>query len=178
MILMNIVLLGIAITCLMLVPAFVLLLRRIVSPARFAPFSLEWINSFNAERYRPMARLLIEDDFHFLASRSVNPKVLRKMRAQRRRMFRGYLSSMRRDFARICQGIKLLMVNSRQDRPDLATVLLKQQVLFGWRMTVVEVRLVLHAAGLASVDAAELLSPLNALRMQFNGSMLPVGAGA
>src|SRR4051812_25849804 len=128
MILLNLLLVVTAISCGMPVRVFVYLLRRIISPARFAPFSLEWLNAFTAERYRAMGRLLAEDDYRFLAGQSVKPKAIRSLRAQRRRIFRGYLNEMRHDFSRICDGIKLFMVSAPQDRPDLAILLIKQQM--------------------------------------------------
>jgi hypothetical protein len=75
----------------------------------------------------------------------------------------------------------MLMLSSRQDRPDLAAALLKQRLAFTLGLTAVQVRLLMHAVGWGAVDTHELVDALDAMRRQFQQLALapaPVGAAA
>jgi hypothetical protein len=50
---------------------------------------------------------------------------------------RTHLPRLRDDFKLICMGIKVLMVLSNRDRPDLARVLMRNQITFTYRMMMV-----------------------------------------
>src|SRR5512138_3272273 len=53
-------------------------------------------------KYRPMERLLQRDDFRFLASQpGFSPRLGRRFRRERRRIFRAYFRSLKRDFAQV-----------------------------------------------------------------------------
>ena len=47
---------------------FVLLFRRLLSPTRHSGFSQDWLTHFSVNRYRPMERLLADEDYLFLSS--------------------------------------------------------------------------------------------------------------
>lgn len=117
----------------------------------------------SVERYRPMLRLLSNDDLAFLTS---HPKLRRTVRAQRRALFRGYLRCLTRDYARLLAGIRLTIVQSGVDRPDLTRALAKSRFLFAWMMCLVELRLALHTAGFGSVDISGLVEAMEVLRDQ------------
>jgi hypothetical protein len=116
-----------------------------------------------ADRYRPMLRLLSDDDLAFV---SADSKLHRTLRARRRNLFRGYLRCLTRDYARLLAGIRQAMVHSGVDRPDLARALAKNRVLFAIAICKVEFRLALHATGVGSVDISGLVDALEALRGQ------------
>ncbi len=118
-----------------------------------------------AERYRPMLRLLSDDDLAFLSG---NPGLQRTLRAKRRALFRGYLRCLTRDYAHLQAGIRLAMVQSGIDRPDLTRALAKSRFLFAWKMCLIEFRLALHAAGIGTVDISPLVDAMEALRAQVN----------
>src|SRR5688572_20360045 len=78
-----------------------------------------WLDTFSVTRYRPMERLLSKEDFEFLASQpGYDPGMSRKLRAERRRIFRSYLRQLRIDFIRLHQVARLLVLYSPEDRPD------------------------------------------------------------
>jgi len=147
--------------------AFGFLFRKLVSKEQVNTFTLEGLDDISISKYRPMERLLVDDDFEFLGSQEGNtPGLARKLRAQRRRVFRGYLRCMRRDFARLYLAAQLLLLHSTVDRPDLAISLLKQRALFTLALLAVEWRLVLHAARLAPVNVHHLVEALDGMRAQ------------
>lgn len=115
------------------------------------------------DRYRPMLRLLSDEDLAFLA---VNPKLQRTVRAERRALFRGYLRCLTRDYAQLLAGVRLTMVQSGVDRPDLTRALAKSRLLFAWTMCLIDLRLVLHAGGIGTVDISGLVDAMEVLRAQ------------
>jgi hypothetical protein len=118
-----------------------------------------------ADRYRPMLRLLSNDDLAFV---SADSKLKRTLRARRRDLFRGYLRCLTADYARLLAGVREVMVHSGADRPDLARALAKNRVFFAIAICKVEFRLALHATGVGNVDIPGLVDALEALRGQVN----------
>jgi hypothetical protein len=116
-----------------------------------------------ANRYRPMVRLLSDEDTAFI---SANKPMLRKLRTERRQIFRGYLNCLTKDYARLLDGVRLAMVRSGVDRPDLARALAKNKILFTLALCRIEYRLLLHSAGLGKVDVSGLVDAMDALRAQ------------
>jgi hypothetical protein len=147
--------------------AFFFVFRRLVSRHKEADADLEWCRDFSIARYRPMERLFVEDDYDFLASQpGFHPRISRKLQTERRRVFRHYLRCLRRDFDRLSTAAKMVLVHAAEDRPDLATTLLKQRLVFRYAMLVVEFRLTLQTLGIGKVDVRRLVSSLEAMRDQ------------
>jgi len=117
----------------------------------------------SAERYRPMLRLLSDED---LAFASANAQLTRTLRARRRELFRSYLNCLTRDYAHLLAGVRAVMVQSGMDRPELAQALAKNRILFAIAICKVELRLSLHAAGIGKVDVSALVGAMEALSSQ------------
>ena len=101
-----------------LILATVAVVRRLGSADRSLPVTAEWIDELSTDRYRPMMRLLDSRDIEFLRSQAgFTPKMESKLRAQRCQIFRGYLRCLDMDFQRVCMALKLVLVQSEQDRP-------------------------------------------------------------
>jgi len=146
---------------------FALLVRRLASPARVRGVDPEWLRDFSVEVYRPMERLLSEDDYKFLKTQpGFEPSIGRQLRSMRRKIFRAYLRQLERDFRKLYQAAKQLLLYSPQDRPDLAVALLKQRALFSFGIAAVHVRLSLHTLGWGTVDVHGLVDSLDWLRAQ------------
>jgi len=136
---------------------FAAALRLLRSDARIQPAT----SSVN--RYQPMLRLLSEDDVRFVSGNRVLSK---KLRAQRQDIFKGYLRCLTKDYGKLLAGVRLAMVNSGVDRPDLARALAKNKILFAWALCRIELRLSLYSLGLAKVDVSGLVEAMDALRGQ------------
>lgn len=121
------------------------------------------VTAMSAARYRPMLRLLSDDDLNFVAA---NSNLRRTLRARRRELFRGYLRCLTRDYAQLLAGVRSAMVQSGLDRPDLARALAKNRTLFILAIYKVELRLALHAVGVGKVDISGLVDAVEALRSQ------------
>src|SRR5271157_1155753 len=108
--------------------AVVVLARKLASTDARLPLTAEWIDELSIERYRPMMHLLDGGDVEFLRSQpGFTPGMAAKLRIERCQVFRGYLRCLHTDFQRVCAALKLLMLHSRYDRPDLASVLRSEE---------------------------------------------------
>ena len=160
-------------TFLALAGALFLLVRKMASSGSSLPVTAEWIDELSTERYRPMMRLLDGGDLEFLRSQpGFNPRMAAKLRIQRCQIFRGYLRCLNGDFQRVCAAIKILMLQSRHDRPDLATVLIQHQVMFACGMVLVQFRLFLYRWGLSGVDVTSLVKNFDLMRLELR-SLVP-----
>ena len=153
--------------------ALALLLRNMGPAGHSLPVTAEWIGTLSVDRYLPMMHLLDDRDMYFLRSQpGYTPRMESNLRAQRSQIFAGYLRCLTTDFRRVCAALKLVMVQSQQDRPELAALLVRQECMFAAAMILVRVRLFLYGHGLSSVDVSSLLENFDALRTELR-SMMP-----
>jgi hypothetical protein len=154
-----------------------LLVRRIAFSNTHLPVTAGWIDELSSERYRPMLRLLDGGDLDFLNSQpGFTERAAARVRKQRCQIFRGYLRCLNNDFDRVCLAIKLLMLQARDDRPDLASILLRHRVEFAAGMLSVYFRLFLYRWGLCGVNVAGLVKTFDAVRVQLQ-TLAPVTMG-
>jgi hypothetical protein len=170
----NLMLVGAVSACLGLVLVLMWAVRRLSASGGSLPVTAAWIDELSIERYRPMMRLLDSRDVDFLrAQPGFTPAMVRRLRSQRAQAFKGYLRCLSLDFSRMCAAIKLLMLQSRRDRPDLAEALVRHQFLFASGMLVVHCRLFAYRLGLGGVDATALVQIFDVMRVELR-SMVPV----
>ena len=125
-----------------------------------------------------MMKLLDGGDIEFLRSQpGFTPEMASKLRVQRANMFRGYLRSLESDFSRVCGAMKLLMVHSSYDRPDLASAIMRNQLKFASGMMEVRFRLALYRWGLCNVDVASLISLFDGVRGELR-TLVPSAMGS
>jgi uncharacterized membrane protein len=136
-------------------------------------------SEFSPDYYRPMARLLREDDFEYLASQDgYRPQIGRQLRSDRRRVFRGFLKDLKADFGALHKEARLALRDTTQDRPDLALALVRQSVRFHIGVWRAEAALVGHAIGLGPVDCTELVRATEWMRGQLELMRVPQVEGA
>ena len=80
-------------------------------------------------------------------------------------------------FRSVCTAVKVLMLQSQLDRPDLASVLVRNQAAFALGLATVNVRLILYRWGLGGVDVSVLLKTFDTMRLELR-SLAPSAAGA
>jgi len=162
--------LWIAVSCiaaLALLLSLFLIVRKLAFQSTSLPVTAEWIDELSIDRYRPMMRLLDGGDVAFLRTQpGFTPRMATKLRQQRCQIFRGYLRCLNSDFTRVCSAIKLVMLQSKHDRPDLASALLRQQAMFAAGMAVVYFRLFLYRWGVCGVDVARLVNIFDGMRLE------------
>src|SRR5690349_712023 len=113
--------------CLLILTATLMVLRKMQMAAVLPS---EVLQAFSAERYRPMSRLLDENDSDFILAGFQSRAWRRHFRAERRTLFRTYLYDLGADHARVVGAIRQVLVESQVDRPDLAKALYRCQFLF------------------------------------------------
>jgi hypothetical protein len=110
----------------------ILICRQIATLRRRAGLPLEWTPELSVDRYRPMFRLLEEDDVRFLrAQPGATPDLIKRLRRGRYQVFRGYLLSLERDFHRGFQALMLALVQSPSDRRDVIRAPIVSRMRFG-----------------------------------------------
>ena len=176
----NLLIAAFALVCIGFAGAIVLLLQKTALLGATMPATIDWIDELSADRYRPMLRLLGDEDLEFLRSQpGCTPKILAALRRERVEIFRGYLCRLGIDFGRTCAALRLRMVQASCDRPDLASTLVCSQVAFAAGMVAVQVKLVFYSWGVGTVNVADLLKLFDGMRVELRTlvpAAMPVGA--
>ena len=147
--------------------AVIFVFWRIGFGAVVIPPTTGWIDEFSVERYRPMLQLLDGDELRFARSHpGATAKRIAQFRRERCRVFRGYLHSLTTDFTRVLTVLKLLITHSSVDRPDLAALLIRSQLLFALGMVLIHVQLLLYGAGIGTVNPRAVLELFELTRLQ------------
>jgi hypothetical protein len=143
------------------------------------PLTTDWIEEVSFARYRPMVRLLDDEDLIFLrAQRGYTPKMEARVRAQRCTTFLAYVRDLDDDFKRVCMALKILILQSPQDRPDLASAVVRNQVVFAYGKLAVRIRVFLYRWSLTSVDVSCLVRPFEQMRLELRRlAPAPTAAG-
>ncbi len=171
--------LGTGLAAVVLLSGLATIVRRL-SNASSGQFDPDLVDSFSASAYRPMERLLSNEDFEFLASLpGFRPSTGRALRRERRRIFRMYLRDLSRDFHMLHGQARSLLRDLQQDRPDLVVALMKQGLKFEWGLVLAHVSLMLHWAGVENSRASELVRSAAWMQEQLHSLMaVPVGVKA
>ena len=178
---MNLILLSATTIFVFLGIAFLVLFRKLSSGHRKPVPAGDLENLFAPLRYRPMERLLEPSDGRFLTSHpAYNRGMVRRFRANRIGIFRGYARCLGRDFTRVSNALKMLMIQAPVDRSTLAGLLLKQRLVFGMNMISLEFRLTLHSFGWSAptTDVRNLVEALDTLRAQVRALSLTLQPSA
>lgn len=162
---MNIPILLAAAVFILLTIGFTLVFARLISRDRIDVLADDLESILSPTRYRPMERLLAEADQKLLEAVG-DLGLQRKFRRVRVRICRGYMQQLSDDFTKICKAIKVLLVTSKQDRPELAGSLMKEQVIFIFAMMAVEMKLLFYSAGVSTVDISAVTQSLDSVRAQ------------
>ncbi len=164
---MNIAITISLLAALALVSVLAYLIRKVGSAGKDLPVTSEWIDDLSLDRYRPMLRMLDGSDIAFLRSQpGFTPDMGKKLRVQRTQIFRGYLRSLETDFGRVCAAIKVVMLQSKYDRPELAEALLRQQITFACAMLSVRGHLFLYRMGVSGVEVTKLVNIFDSMRVE------------
>jgi|SRR5438477_6158648 len=162
-----------AITCAGMV-LVLMLFRKLGSPAGSLPLTADWIDELSIERYKPMMRLLDGEDIEFLRSQTgFTRSMAADLRARHCTVFRGFLDLLTADFNRVNTALRILMLHSERDRPELAAVLISQQLTFTCALAMVHVRLFLYRWGICKVDVTSLVAIFDQMRLELQG-MVPM----
>jgi hypothetical protein len=124
-------------------------------------------------RYQPMQRLLSTSDLALVAGDKELTKLLRK---RRYKVFRSYLRCLTKDYGALLGGVRLMMVQSQVDRPDLAGLLFKGELRFSVSLCKIEAALLLYRFGIATPDVHTLVDQVRSLGTEMQAPALPAAA--
>jgi len=110
-----------------------------------------------------MQRMLTEDDAQWLASQGMEPAAIRRLRAERRKIFSLYLDNMARDFKRLHSAARTLLMESQVDRPELTKQLISLRWAFQRSMVRARFSLKVHALGIGTVDVSFLVRAIESV---------------
>ena len=165
---------GVSVAGSLIFGALTLLIWMLISSTRVSGLDPEWLKTFSTDYYRPMERLLDEADAEFLKSQpGYEPGLESVLRRERRRVFRAYLRSMAQDFGRLHYALRLLVLHSPQDNPELAKALVVQRLGFVGGLWAVHIRLAMHSLGIGTVDVRALVATLDSMQSELRGALAP-----
>jgi hypothetical protein len=156
----SIVLIGVVLA---LVMALVKLTKHLALQQSL-PVIAKWIDDLSVERYRPMLRLLDQADLDFLRTQpGFTTQLETAFRIQRCQLFHEYLRQLETDFKRICMALTVLIVHSRNDRPDLAFVLVRSRMAFAYGMFLAQIQLVFYRYRVGAVEFSGLVNLIDGM---------------
>lgn len=120
---------------------------------------------FDMRRYRPIERLLSDDDLAFLASSSIKPATLKRVRAERRRLLSRYLKNLETDFSCLQRDARALLLTAPEDRPELAAAIMSQQFAFQRTMWMLRLRLYVPGFSGATAEVSRLVELAETMAM-------------
>ena len=144
--------------------SFGLLVWRLSLRRDFSTGDLAWLESFDRNEYRPMLRLLRENDYAFLAAQpGYAPGISRRLRKERAGVLRMYLRQLSGDFHRLARIADFMLVHSGVNRPEMANEIWRVRITFYGAMFRAHLLVNLGGFPAGRLRAADLLGPLDAI---------------
>ena len=129
-----------SVVCPGLVVVMVRLTRHFAAPQPIS-VSAKWLDRLSFET-TDLLRLLGEEDHQVLHTQpGFTHKSATKLRMQRWHLLQEHLPRLKDDFRLLCLAVKVIIVQSKRDRPDLARVLVRSQMTFSYLMMMVRLHL-------------------------------------
>lgn len=153
---------------------FALMFIKLASRLDKQADTAEWFESFSADNFAPMERLLDRSDFTFLSRQpGYRPEIGARLLGERKKLFLSYLNNLISDFNQLLRIARLMIVQSPVDRADFARSLWRQQVTFYFTVCTVRVRVALYPLGWTSLDVSKLIQSLENMRSRVTELALP-----
>ena len=129
-----------SVVCAGLVVVMVRLTRHFAAPLPIS-VTAEWLDQLSIET-SDLLRLLGEEDHQVLHTQpGFTHKSATKHHIQRCQLLQEHLPRLKSDFRLASMAVKVFIVQSKRDRPDLARVLVRSQITFAYRMMTVRFQL-------------------------------------
>jgi hypothetical protein len=142
-------------------------LGKLYRTCRIEEITPEWLENFSTSAYHPMEGLLADEDFTFLSHQpGFDLSLYRKLRRERLRIFRQYLTRLVSDFNRLHLVTRVLIAQSSDDRSELVSKLIWLKVRFSIALIRAEASYVLCRFGLSSLAVRGLILHLEEMHAQ------------
>jgi hypothetical protein len=167
--LISLVLFGPLLLCAVAAALVAPVLGKLYSTCRIEEVTPEWLENFSTAVYHPMEGLLADEDFTFLSHQpGFDLSLYRKLRRERLRIFRQYLTRLISDFNRLHLVTRVLIAQSSEDRSDLVSKLIWLKVRFSVALIRAEASYVLCRLGLSSLAVRALIVHLEEMHAQLS----------
>src|ERR1035441_9099990 len=134
------VIIAASVVCAGLVLVMVRLTRHFAAPQPIS-VTAEWLDQLSIET-TDLLHLLGEEDHQVLHTQpGFTPKSATKHHIQRCQLLQEHLPRLKSDFRLASMAVKVFIVQSERDRPDLARALVRSQMTFSYRMMMVRLHL-------------------------------------
>ncbi|MGI8962055.1 MAG: hypothetical protein ACR2IV_20315 [Bryobacteraceae bacterium] len=144
-------------------------LGKLYRTCRIEEITSEWLENFSTASYHPMEGLLADEDFTFLSRQpGFDLSLYRKLRRERLRIFRQYLTRLVSDFNRLHLVTRVLIAQSPDDRSELVSKLIRLKLRFSIALVRAEVSYVLCRFGLSSLAVRALILHLEEMHAQLS----------
>lgn len=145
------------------------ILFKLYRKCRLEEITPEWLENFSPSSYYPMEGLLADEDFRFLSHQpGFDLSLYRKLRSERLRIFRQYLSRLILDFNRLHAAARVLLAHAHQDRSDLVTQLMWLKLRFSVGVVQAEASYLLCCVGFRSLAARAAILHLEEMSTQLS----------
>ena len=142
-------------------------LYKLFRSYRIEDVSPEWLHNFSVQSYYPMQSLLADEDFRFLSRQpGFDLSLYRKLRRERLHIFRQYLSCVISDFNKLHATARFLLSQSREDRSDLVSCLIKLKLKFSLSIIQAECNYMVCYLGYRSLGARAVVGYLEQMSLQ------------
>jgi len=123
----------------------------------------------NPERYAALARLLADEDHHYLtATPGCSSELVRAFRRGRRTVALEYLRAAAQDFDRLHRAASEMLLLADADQPELASTLARERVSFQWNLFVLRALILTNATASAAERVDAVRSALASARCHFD----------
>jgi hypothetical protein len=144
-------------------------LGKLYRTCRIEEITPEWLENFSTSAYRPMEGLLADEDFAFLSRQpGFDLSLYRKLRRERLRIFRQYLTRLVSDFNRLHLVTRAIIAQSPDDRSELIGKLIRLKMRFSVALIRAEASYVLCRLGLSSLAVRALILHLEEMHAQLS----------
>jgi hypothetical protein len=144
-------------------------LGKLYKTCRIEEITPEWLENFSTSAYLPMESLLADEDFTFLSRQpGFDLSLYRKLRRERLRIFRQYLTRLVSDFNRLHMVTRALIAQSPDDRSELVSKLIRLKIRFSVALIRAEASYVLCRLGLSSLAVRALILHLEEMHAQLS----------
>jgi hypothetical protein len=144
-------------------------LGKLYKTCRLEEITPEWLEGFSVAAYHPMEGLLADEDFKFLSRQpGFDLSLYRKLRRERLRIFRQYLTRLISDFNRLHLVTRALIAQSPEDRSELVSKLIRLKIRFSIALIQAEASYVLCRLGLSSLAVRALILHLEEMHAQLS----------
>lgn len=121
--------------------------------------------AFRPVEVRPLLRMFSTTDAAFLETQpGYRPEIWKELRSRRAAICKGYLRRVENEFFELHRTLRLLVLTSEIDRPEISTLMMREASRFRLSLAKARFRLMLYSLGIETRPLTDLVEPLEKMR--------------